>query len=54
MVVGAVLPAGRPDQLVEVGKALELRSRDIGDAMGDTVDQMKPPADVADRSLEAE
>ena len=54
MVVGAVLPAGRPDQLVDLAQAQQLGPGAIGDAMGHPVDQMKAPTDLVEWPVEAE
>ena len=54
MVVGAVLPAGRPDELVHLREALQLRPGDVGDAVRHPVDQMEAAAEVLERAVEAE
>ena len=46
MVVGAILPAGRPDQLVGLGEPPQLGAGDVGDAVGHAVDQVEAAAQI--------
>ena len=54
VVVGAVLPAGRPDELVVLGEAREPLAGLVGDAVGDPVDEVEAARGVVERPLEAE
>ena len=54
MVVGAVLPAGRPDQLERVGKAQQLGPGAVGDRVRNAVDQVIAEPRLLKRLVEAE
>ena len=54
VVVGALLPAGRPDELEVLGQAQEARPGVVGDAVRDAVDQVEAAGDLVERSVEAE
>ena len=54
VVVGAILPSGRPDQLVRLGQAAQLLPRDVGDSVRDAVDQVKAARSLVERAFEAE
>ena len=54
VVVGALLPAGRPDELVALGEAPQPLPGLVGDAVGDAVDQLEAPGHLVERPVEAE
>ena len=53
-VVGPILPAGRPDDLVVVREAAEPLADAVGNAVRHAVDQMEAPGRLGQRPLEAE
>ena len=54
VVVGALLPARGPDQLVVLGQPQQAGAGAVGDAVRDPVDQVEPAGDVRQRPVEAE